>query len=239
MKAYTIKLSGNWGHFRRPEANNNPISYDFIPKTAFIGLMSAVVGLTRDDLKSQYEALSKEILYTVEICNEINKIATNFRIYKYKGSLTGVENPPQFYEILKDPTYKISYFGNNELVIKFTEMIRNNQAHFQPTFGLANCPANIEFVEELELEQVINKQLKTRTLIPKENCNIKLDITSNKPQYIFSYDSIPTVQNNDWYNTKYTEVFYGYLPKDSYMVVEPSEYEHQYVDKDGLGYFFI
>lgn len=239
MKTYSILLSGKWGHFRRPEANNNPISYDFIPKTAFIGLMAAVVGLKRTELKEDYEYYCRNIFYTVEIKNPIKKISTNFRIYKYKGGLLRIENPPQFYEVLKNPKFKITFFGQVELVDKFIERIRNNQSVYQPILGLANCDANIEFVEEKCLKQVSKIEVKTRGLIPKADCNIRFNFEKGQIHHLFSYDNIPIIQNDNWYDIEFKEVFYGYLPENEYILVDPSEYKYQFLDTSGLGYFFV
>lgn len=42
MKGFQLEIKGNWGHFKRPETNNNPLSFDIMPKTAFIGMVGAV-----------------------------------------------------------------------------------------------------------------------------------------------------------------------------------------------------
>jgi CRISPR-associated protein Cas5h len=43
MKGFQLEISGNWGHFKKPETNNNPLSHDFITKTALIGMIGAVL----------------------------------------------------------------------------------------------------------------------------------------------------------------------------------------------------
>lgn len=232
MKAYSIVLSGRWGHFRRPEANNNPITYDFIPKTAFIGLIAAVVGMKRDTLKKKYEKLCNSIFYNVEILNPIAKIVTNFRIYKYKGSLSSVENPPQFYEILQEPKYQVVFFGDNKVIELFVKNLKTEQSAYTPTFGLVNCPVNINSLEEIEIQKIRNHEVLTKGFIPF-GCQLKL-----KSNITISYDSIPVVQNNNWFNVKYVKVFYGYVPEGKSFKVRRSNYEHQYIS-NSLGYFFI
>lgn len=238
MKAHVIKISGRWGHFRRPEANNNPISYDFIPKTSLIGLMGAVIGLKRDELKQKYTELCQSVLYTMELCNPIIKFSSQFRIYKYKGSLTGLENPPQAYEILKNPCYKIIIFGKHNLFDLFIKQVINKNAYFTPTLGLVNCPANIDYIEEIELHKNSKSEVYTRGLIPKL-CNLYIDDNSSN----ISYDSIPTEQNNDWFNTKYEEFYYGHFSDDSVYIKSsiPKEgYENTYTKQDSNeSYFFI
>jgi CRISPR-associated protein Cas5 subtype I-B len=50
MKAALIDIKGNWAHFRKAETNNNPLTHDFITKTALVGLIGAVLGKEREDM---------------------------------------------------------------------------------------------------------------------------------------------------------------------------------------------
>ncbi len=235
MKAFQIELSGKWGHFRKPEANNNPITYDFIPKTAFIGLIGAIIGLTRSELRNIYSKLSNSIYYNVQILKPILKIATNFRIYKYKGSLnsSSVKNVPQFYEILQNPKYKITFYGNNSTIKSFTKNIETEKSIYTATFGLINCPVLIENFKEIKLTPQKNKALQTSGFIPYK-CKFKIPNNTT-----LSYDKIPVIQNNNWFNTKYTKVYYGYLPSQKTIEVEKSNYKKQFKDKTGLSYYFV
>ena len=36
MNGFQLIIEGNWGHFKKPETNNNPLSHDLITKTALI-----------------------------------------------------------------------------------------------------------------------------------------------------------------------------------------------------------
>ena len=47
MKGHQIIIKGNWAHFRKADTNNNPLTHDFITKTALIGLIGAVLGIER------------------------------------------------------------------------------------------------------------------------------------------------------------------------------------------------
>ncbi len=234
MKTYQAKFSGQWGHFRRPEANNNPITYDFMPKTAFIGMIGAVIGLSRKVLREKYTSLSHSIFYNVQILNSISKIATSFRIYKYGGSMntSSISNVPQFYELLRNPSFMITFFSQDEIVKEFARKLKKRESKFTPTFGLANCPINIKNFAVIDMKKVNKKNIRTKGFVPFE-CKPKInsDVT-------VSYDKIPVTQNDDWFNTEYKKVFYGYIPKNKYIEIGASNYEHQYTDGK-LGYYFI
>ena len=65
MKAWKLCIAGDWAHFKRPETNNNPLSHDFITKTAFTGMIGAVLGISRNEMKEQFPILSEALLYGV------------------------------------------------------------------------------------------------------------------------------------------------------------------------------
>jgi len=97
---------------------------------------------------------------------------------------------------------------------------------------LVNCPVNINSFEELDLKENRKNEVKTSGFIPF-TCRPKIS-----KEVTLSYDSIPVVQNNDWFNTRYEKVFYGYVPEGKFIEVGKSDYEHQYTF-NGLTYFFI
>lgn len=233
MKVNQIIVSGLWAHFRRPETNNNPITYDFMPKTAFIGMLASICGLNKRALKKEYEHYSKTTFYNIQILNDIKKIATSFRIYKYKGSLTSVENPPQFYELLKDVKFKISFYGENDLISDSIKSLSSSKSCFTPTLGLINCPANIKYLGENIFITPNDKTIKTKGIVPFE-CNVNLggNIT-------YSYDNIPIVQNSEWQNIEYKKVFYAFLPSDKIFQITDLNFLDVLIDDQNEGYFFI
>ena len=48
MKIVHFELSGRFGHFLRAEANRDMPSYPIPPRTAVLGLIGAILGLTKD-----------------------------------------------------------------------------------------------------------------------------------------------------------------------------------------------
>lgn len=67
MKGFQLEIKGNWGHFKRPETNNNPLSFDIMPKTAFIGMVGAVLGIKREAMRI-FSLSFVKILYMVYNC---------------------------------------------------------------------------------------------------------------------------------------------------------------------------
>src|SRR6056297_3608756 len=105
MKGFQLKIEGNWAHFKRPETNNNPLTHDFITKTALIGIIGAVCGVERNNMKQIFPQLSDDLLYSVQLLKPIKKISWGFT------SRTAI-NPiasgnPKYFEFIKNPSFKV------------------------------------------------------------------------------------------------------------------------------------
>jgi CRISPR-associated protein Cas5h len=147
MNALTINISGNWGHFKKVDTNNNPLTHDFITKTALIGIIGAVNGIERKDMKDIFPQLSEDLLYSVALNNHVKKESWGFTLRSVKVNL---EKSPWQFEFLKSPDFRVVIALKNERSKKifnaFCQNIENGRSCFNPTLGLANCPADIEFI---------------------------------------------------------------------------------------------
>src|SRR5947209_12195430 len=100
MKGTLISIGGNWGHFKKPETNNNPLTHDFITKTALIGMIGAVLGIERPEMRQVFPQLSEDLGYGVQIRGAVKKESWSFKL-RYASNL--VENRPVQMEFLKNP----------------------------------------------------------------------------------------------------------------------------------------
>lgn len=78
MKGFQLTISGNWAHFKKPETNNNPLTHDLITKTALIGMIGAVLGIDRSEMREKFPHFSEDILYGVSLLNPVKKISWGF-----------------------------------------------------------------------------------------------------------------------------------------------------------------
>ncbi len=79
MKGIQFKVSGNWAHFKKPETNNNPLTHDLITKTALIGLIGAVLGIERKEMREKFPLLSEDLLYSVSVGSKVKKVSWGFQ----------------------------------------------------------------------------------------------------------------------------------------------------------------
>lgn len=221
MDAVSFKIFGNWGHFKKVDTNNNPLTHDFIPKTALIGLIGAVNGIERSEMKNLFPKLSDDLLYCVAINNHVLKESWGFTLRSVKVNL---EKSPWQFEFLKHPDFTIVLGLGNErsrnIFDNFCANIKNSKAHFQPTLGLANCPANIQFINTGKFSEKMNGSFKTKGFISRKHV---LELNENF-DFRIGFDKIPTFQNNDFWNNpdKYAEL--AYCSGGSSLQVDSGDY---------------
>ncbi|MDT5062087.1 MAG: CRISPR-associated protein Cas5h [Acidobacteriota bacterium] len=207
MKGALISIEGNWGHFKKPETNNNPLTHDFITKTALIGMFGAVLGIERPEMKKVFPRLSEALCYGVQIHSAVKKESWSFKL-RYASDLFA-KRPVQM-EFLKNPRYTIAIGLRDENSAdqfnQFIAALEESEARFTPVLGLHNCPANLDLIACGEFK-ADNGDFKTKSFITEQHKIIKVTVTDN---FRIGVDRLPTYQNDDFWNLpdKYVRVFY-------------------------------
>jgi len=225
MKGFQIIIKGNWGHFKKPETNNNPLSHDLITKTALIGLIGAVLGIEREEMKSKFPQLSEDLLYGVQLLSPVKKISWGFT------SRTAI-NPtaagtPKYFEFLKDPSFLVSIALKNEqsnsLFENFKISIKQEQSIYPPVLGWHNCPADLKWKSEGEFSEIKKGEFETKGFVLAWEHKLK-DISGS---FRIGFDKMPTFQNADFWNLpeKYKNVIYPDYPNS--ITVEGEYYKYQ------------
>lgn len=229
MKGIQIIIKGNWGHFKKPETNNNPLSHDLITKTALIGLIGAVLGIEREEMKSKFPELSEDLLYGVQLLNPVKKISWGFT------SRTAI-NPtaagtPKYFEFLKDPSFLVSILlkekRSTAIFDDFMNAIKQDEAVYTPVLGWHNCPADLEFMSEGEFSEIKEGIFETSGFVLAETYELQ-DISGN---FRIGFNKIPTFQDNDfWSLPEYNKnVIYPDCPHS--ITVKGEYYEYQSSNK--------
>lgn len=198
MKGLQLKISGNWGHFKKPETNNNPLTHDLIPKTALIGLIGAVLGIERAEMKDKFPVLSEDLLYNVALLQVIKKVSWGFT------SRTAI-NPtksgsPKYFEFLQNPSFKVNLALKDNRSIKdfdyFLEALKKEESIYTPVLGWHNCPADLEFISEGTFSKAKTGQFVTNGFAESNNHKI----TSFEDGFRIGFDKLPTHQDNNFWN---------------------------------------
>jgi CRISPR-associated protein Cas5, N-terminal domain len=209
MKGLQLEISGNWGHFKKPETNNNPLSHDLITKTAFIGLIGAVLGIERLLMKKMFPQLSEDLLYGVRVLHPVKKISCGFTSHTAINPTAG--GTPKYFEFLKEPKYLVAIALVNErseeIFEHFRESLIKSTAIYQPVLGWHNCPAELKFISEGIFSDKCTGVFETKGFVLPEK-HIPKDISAD---FRIGFEKLPTYQNDDFWNIpdKYLNVIYS------------------------------
>lgn len=230
MKGFQFIIEGNWGHFKKPETNNNPLSHDLITKTALIGLIGAVLGIERKEMKGVFPQLSEDLLYGVGLLHPVKKISWGFTSRSaIKPTAAG---NPKYFEFLKDPKFLVSIAlyseRSDDIFEKFKYSIKDEMAVYPPVLGWHNCPANLKWESEGHFSEVKNGTFDTRGFLLAD---------VHKPKNLWGefrigFDKMPTYQTDDFWNLpeKYKNIIYPDFPHS--ISVEGEYYEYQKSNND-------
>jgi len=225
MKGFQIIIKSNWGHFKKPETNNNPLTHDLITKTALIGLIGAVLGIERENMKSLFPQLSEDLLYGVQLLCPVKKISWGFT------SRTAISptaaGTPKYFEFLKDPSFLVTIALKNErsnsYFEDFKKAIKQGEAIYPPVLGWHNCPADLKLESEGEFSEIKKGEFETKGFVLAGEHKPK-DISGS---FRIGFDKMPTFQTDDFWNLpdKYKNVIYPDHPHS--ITVEGEYYEYQ------------
>jgi CRISPR-associated protein Cas5h len=209
-KIVKFRLSGDYGHFKIPYTNNNPLTYSFIPKTALMGLIGAVVGIERNDMKRLFPILCNSLKYSLSFNNEFRKESISTYCVNF-NNFTKSDRPnkaPKPVEHLKKPDWNvyITVNDNSTEEVKsifncFIENIINGVYVWTLTLGAKQCSCIINEIEVGEAT-IENSDFTTKNFV-------KIYDNSDLDEIVYS-DNIPTFQDENWCNdtTKNVDVFF-------------------------------
>jgi len=228
MKGFQLIIEGNWGHFKKPETNNNPLSHDLITKTALIGLIGAVLGIERNEMKSKFPQLSEALLYGVQLLHPVKKISWGFT------SRTAISptaaGTPKYFEFLKNPKFLVSiallHEYSNDDFENFKMAVKDEISEYTPVLGWHNCPASLKWVSEGEFSEMKRGAFETRGFVLAGEHQIK-DISG---EFRIGFDKMPTFQTDDFWNLpeRYKNIVY---PDSSHSILVEGDYYEYYTSQ--------
>ncbi len=223
MKGFLFCVEGNWAHFKKPETNNNPLTHDFITKSALVGLIGAVIGKERQEMRHLFPQLCEDLFYGVQIVNAIKKESWGFTLRK---AVNLFEKAPKQMEFLKQPKFRVALALANEAssqhYFTFLRAIKNNEACFDPVLGLHNCSAQLAFESEGEFSEKRYGDFSAKCFVSRKH---RLNLSETR-QFRIGLDRVPTFQNDDFWNPpdRYIEVIYP--AENNSISVEGDYYEY-------------
>lgn len=192
-----LSLSGKYGHFKRPETSNNPCTYSYMHKCAFVGLMGAVLGIDRTKMLEIAPMLYDDLLYGIQVLNPVIKEAVGFTKRKVPPR-TFFQAGQRFQEVLKNPSYKIflalTGTRSEKLFDEFTELLQNNKSLYPVYFGIASCPCNFKNVTSIEVSEKLSGTVELSTVFSSKH---SMESIPENTELIF--ERVPTHQIDSLY----------------------------------------
>lgn len=236
MNALLLKISGNWAHFKKVDTNNNPLTHDFITKTAFLGLLGAVNGVERKEMRELYPILSEDILYSVALNKPVKKESWGFTLRSVKAN---ADKAPWQFEFLKNPDFNVIVALKNnrskEVFETFKNNIQDGKAYFTPTLGLANCPADIELIASGSLSEIQSGSFSTVGFISNKH---EIEI-SGSGDFRIGFEKIASFQNNDFWNDPEKYIGLAYSNAGNPFKVKSGAYYEFTTEKKEISKWFL
>lgn len=229
MRGFEFDISGSWGHFKRSDTNNNPLTHDIIPKTALIGLIGAVMGIERASMRSMFPQLSDDLIYGVKLKHPIRKYSIGFT--GHSAIMPTAVKSPKAFEFLRDPSYRVClglYNSRSEsLYDEFEKSVIEGYSVYEPVLGIANCPAELSFFNCGEISDVKNGAFSTGGFVVSKQHKLK----KLEDGFRIGFDKLPTSQDDDFWNLPDKEVEVIYPECSNILTVEGPYREYSYEGK--------
>jgi len=211
-KFIIFDIWGDYGHFKKYYTTSSPLTFSIPPRTAIIGLISAIIGLEKNQYLSLMTKDKAEI--AIRIINPIKKIRMTQNLIDTKGgywrpikrgNLTG--RTQVRFEYIKEPKFRIYFSHSDEKIYdSLKENLKNHKSVYTPCLGLSECIADFEFIDEVSVNKAYNKDfLDICSVIPLD---VLEEIDFNQPNRKYFKERIPVEMLSGRIVTEYREVIY-------------------------------
>jgi len=220
-KLLVFDIFAPFAHFRVPYTTTSPITYPIPPKTAIAGIVSAIIGIDKNEYLSYFN--SSNFRVGIRIINPIKMIHIsenflNVKDIKFFARWEKGKNPKTQIkvEFLKDVKYRLYIWHSDEKIYTdLKEKLSDHQSYYSLCMGLSECLTNFEFVGEY----IVNK---------KEEGKGEVEISSVIPLGKITQDSL--VFDNA--PSRYLKV---HLPVELSKDRELLKTEEILIERDGRG----
>lgn len=174
MRVLIFDIWAPFGHFRVPYTTTSPLTYPIPTKTAVAGMISAIIGIDKNEYLKYFDSESFKIgiriIESIKMTH-INENFINVKEVSFFARWKEGKNPRTQInvEFLKDCKYRLYIYHNNEeLYQKLKTNLENHQSVYSVCMGLSECLANFNYVCESELQQKRSnsEEIKVNSVVP-------------------------------------------------------------------------
>lgn len=149
-RVLVFDIWGDYAHFKKYYTTTSPLSFSFPPRTTVAGIISAIIGLDKNEYLKFFA--KKDASIGLRICQPIKKvrIAENLIDTKTAISMGKIKNRTQIrFEFLKDPKYRVYInHSDKDMYTKLKDYLKSHKSVFTLSLGLSENLANFEYIGE-------------------------------------------------------------------------------------------
>lgn len=211
-KFLIFDILGDYGHFKKYYTTSSPLTFAIPPRTAIIGLISAIIGKNKEEY---LEVMTKNKAgVAIRIINSIQKVRIGINLINTKDGywrpIRKKHHEPRtqiWFEFLRNPRFRI-YFSHKDSGIydKLKEFLENHKSFYTPYLGISELICDFEFIEESEVEEKLDQEvlIDINSVVPLDEV-VSLEIEEGKSYY---KEKIPTEMIPGRIVKEYREVVY-------------------------------
>jgi len=158
-RCLSLRVSGDWAHFRRSEGNVVKRTYRIPPRTTVAGMLAAMAGLPRDSyydlfakdssavaIQPRFEPASMNVpTNTLDTMEDMRKAGSGDAPTVYYPDTSG-DRKQHNYEFLVDPEYRIDvWVDDDETYETLKTHLEEGTSVYTPSLGLSELLASVEY----------------------------------------------------------------------------------------------
>ncbi len=152
-KALSFILRGDYGHFKKYYTTTSPLTFEFPPPPTIIGIVSAIIGLDKEEYLHHFPDNSWKI--AVCITRPVKKVRWTVNMVDTKQHFWRIKNRTQIRtEYLKNPEFRIYFHhSDKDLYELLKRNLSSHQSVYTVSLGLSELIADFSFEGECPLTE--------------------------------------------------------------------------------------
>ncbi|MBD3287460.1 type I-B CRISPR-associated protein Cas5 [candidate division KSB1 bacterium] len=224
-KLLVFDVWADYAHFRTYYTTSSPLSFGFPPKPTLYGLISAIIGLEKEEndylryfqnsacrMAVCISSRLRKVRWTINLINTKDQRGDSLFLPIKKGAhapRTQIRT-----EFVKDPRYRIYFQHQNEAIYqKLKDNLHAHTAVYTPVFGLSELLANFQYVAEVEAtEKQSADWIELHSIVPESTLANERAVDLNPETELFQV-MVPMEMTPERIVTRYERVFFERLAK--------------------------
>jgi CRISPR-associated protein Cas5h len=211
MLFVVFDIWADYAQFKKPFTTMSPQTFSIPTGTAMVGMISAIVGLDKNEYWRYFPKNSYKLAFGVrEVIKKVVIPINTLKTTQIKHFYRFEEHKRTTMEFIKDGKFRIWFAWENEAIFaQLFEKLKRHESHYTASLGLAWNLANFEFIGLFEEEEIqaSGEYIEIHSIIPKR-CIGEMERIDFENRKIF-INNIPVRMKAD--NTRIIEQYDEYL----------------------------